>query len=236
MQIYFAFIRHGDYQQKANVPSAFQPYPLSEKGTTEALQCADKLLAFARQNDVVIDAVIDCSEMLRSWQTADVIGQALNKSGLSAPHSVQSFPALAERCVGSLANLDVDAITDIINRDPRFENVPKDWKSNSDYCLPVPGAESLMMAGERVAGHIQWRLQTIRSNDDSRDRLLKLVVVHGASLRHGAYRLGILAREQIHKLSMYHCEPMIFSVDDNDTWHLCQGNWKVRDKQQSFID
>jgi 2,3-bisphosphoglycerate-dependent phosphoglycerate mutase len=73
------------------------------------------------------------------------------------------FPELAERCLGALANLSVDAILAIVSGDPRFAPPPPNWKRNSDYRLPLLGCESLTEAGARVARHLRACAQPSRT-------------------------------------------------------------------------
>ena len=258
MTIHFAFIRHGDYNQLANVPSAYQPFPLNDTGINQARNCAVKLHALVNQYHLTIDPVIDCSPMLRGWQTAEVIREELSSLALlpSIEAKTLSFESLAERNVGSVANLTVSQIEEVIAADPRYQTPPKDWKSNSDYCLPFPGAESLLDAGKRVAAHIDRRLSEYNkcfedpNNAASKHSeskhltlstqqpILKLIIVHGASLRHAAHCLGILSKAEIHKLSMYHCEPVVFTAPETKmgSWKQLAGDWKVRNSKLENID
>ena len=114
--------------------------------------------------------------------------------------------ALAERGLGSAANLTIAAIEAVIREDPRFEEPPADWKSNSRFRLPLQGAESLLQAGERVAAHITRQMQVLARQ--TRPDTLKLFVGHGAAFRHAAYHMGIRTFEQIAQLSMYHAQPV----------------------------
>tara|TARA_B100000745_G_C20151739_1_gene394865 strand:- start:670 stop:1359 length:690 start_codon:yes stop_codon:yes gene_type:complete len=229
MTHYLAFIRHGSYQQQAHCPSAFQPYPLTSEGREQAKKCAASLLDMASQLSVAIAPQLHCSVLLRAWETASIIGAELHRS-LGHPPSLLSSEQLNERCVGSLANLTVQQIEQVLKDDPRFDSPPSGWKSNSDYRLPVPGAESLMDSGERVANYCR---QLVAS--DSHAESLQLVVGHGASMRHAAYLLGILSRSDISKLSMYHATPVVLKYDGK-IWKHVAGDWKVRAKHSALID
>ena len=114
-----ALVRHGDYAQLPDTPSAHQPFPLNTDGEQQAREAAALLRDACTRNGWRLESCIDSSRMLRAWQTARIIAFELADqvpSGLT----VTSFDALAERCVGAAANLSMAQIEDIIHRDPRF--------------------------------------------------------------------------------------------------------------------
>lgn len=226
---YAAFIRHGDYFQINGAPSAYQPFPLTEDGVVQAREAADELSALAQKHNFAFDPVINCSTLLRAWQTAEIIRQ--NLDGIAR---ISSFDALAERSVGAVANLDVHYIEEILEVDPRFEAPPQNWKSNSHYRLPFIGAESLMDAGKRVAEHIKKSLVQLKSDDGQ--KRLKLFVGHGAAFRHAAHHLGVLRFEEIERLSMYHAKPIVFEQLENDKWQHVAGHWKQRKTTEEYTD
>lgn len=204
----FAFARHSEYQQRHAAPSALQPFPLTQAGTD---LCRDRALEFAawvRQNGLRVQSVIS-STSLRAYQTAVIYAEKLGVDIIQTPE-------LCERSVGCLANLTVDEISQVIAQDPRHTELPNDWKSNSDYCLPVDGAESMRQAGHRVARCIQ----RIRSQKG-----FCLFVGHGASFRHAAVELGLLEPQQVSRLSMYHAQALAF---DHVATEPVYGHWKVR--------
>jgi 2,3-bisphosphoglycerate-dependent phosphoglycerate mutase len=121
-------------------------------------------------------------------------------------YSIQEYTELAERGVGSAANLSMQQITDIVQQDPRYANLPKGWKSDSHFCLPFQGAESLLDAGRRVANLLTVEMQALYQQ--SQRNQIKIFVGHGAAFRHAAYHLGLLQYEQIAQLSMFHCQPI----------------------------
>ena len=219
-----AFIRHGEYRQRQNVPSAFQPFSLTESGSQQAKGCADEIEKFLLEQNTKIHS-LHTSSLLRAWQTAEIIRQALK---VDVP--LQQTLQLAERCVGSVANLTVSEIEAVIAADPRYDKPPKNWKSDSYYCLPFPGAESLMQAGERVADYIN---KYLKSNVGQGG--LNIFVGHGASIRHAAFGLGILEFEQIAKLSMHHARPVFYKYEQGEWIHLA-GEWKVRHKKNGYTD
>ncbi len=220
-------IRHGDYRQQAGVPSAHQPYPLTEKGCAQALAAGRELAQILQQQSWQLVDEIDCSLQLRAWQTATLIAESLD-----FPCRVHSHPDLAERSLGSAANLNLAEIQQIVEDDPRFPSLPADWKSNSDFQLPLPGAESLMQAGRRVAAYLNQRMAELKPTGDS----LKLFVGHGASFRHAAHCLGVLERDDIAALSMYHARPVLLEYTANGRWQHIGGDWKVRGAEDSFRD
>ncbi len=130
-----------------------------------------------------------------------------------------------------MANLTAHQIEQLISDDPRFAAPPANWKSDSHYRLPVPGAESLMEAGLRVAHFLSDQSQQPCHHDE-----LILVVGHGASIRHAAHHLGILAFDEIATLSMYHATPVFVEQRADKQWQLIGGAWKVRSPKTEFTD
>ncbi len=235
-----ALIRHGDYHQLKDTPSAWQPFPLNESGKTHALSAAQKLRDTLTEQSWFLHPQCDSSQLLRAWQTARIICDSLTDQAFT-PHlkqvdtpTIDSFDALAERSVGSAANLTIAQIEDIIDHDPRFKSLPQDWKSNSYFCLPLQGAESLMESGKRVADHLLKKMSELQAS--VQQPTVKLFVGHGAAFRHAAYHLGILQFEQIAKLSMYHGQPVFIELLENGSWRHISGQWKVRGEKTSFTD
>lgn len=226
---YLAFIRHGDYHQIKDAPSAYQPFGLTETGFDQADEGAEILQSLMDKHGFTVDPVIHSSSLLRSWQTAETYRQ--NLDGIKR---ITTFDALAERGVGAVANLDIQTIEKILEDDPRYEVPPKNWKSNSYYRLPFIGAESLMEAGQRVAKHVRETVKNMAAPEGK--KVLKLCVGHGAAIRHAAYHLGVLKFEEIAKLSMYHATPVIFEVTKDDKWKHVAGKWKVRTPKEGFTD
>ena len=227
-----AIIRHGDYHQMQDAPSAHQPYPLNADGENHACEAAVIIDATLQQHNWSLCPEIDCSHMLRGWQTADIIADRLS-TRVAQQLRLQSFDELAERSVGCAANLTTGAIREIIKNDPRYRELPQDWKSNSEYCLPLQGAESLLEAGERVAGHL---LQRMSGLPDEGVDTLKLFVGHGAAFRHAAFHLGVLEYDQIARLSMYHGRPVLLEFPGDGSCMHIEGEWKVRSASSPYID
>ncbi|MCB1693912.1 MAG: histidine phosphatase family protein [Pseudomonadales bacterium] len=214
-----ALVRHADYKQPAGMPSAMLPYALTEDGVRQAHEGAERIGQFARENRLDIARVIDSSHMLRAWQTASIIGATL----LGEDCVVSEFDELAERSVGAVANMTVDEIERVMADDPRYEPPPANWKADSHYRLPFQGAESLMDAGVRVATHIERALRACIDGTGG----LKIIVGHGASIRHAALNLGLLSRDRVQALSMYHARP-VFVTKRDGKWEQVGGDWKVR--------
>lgn len=217
-----ALIRHGDYHQLADTPSAHQPFPLTARGRAQAEQACIKLQQQSEEQGWKIAQELHSSKLLRAWETADLIARHLGSE-----YRVLEYPELAERSMGSAANLSIQQIEEIVRKDPRFEDLPEDWKSNSHYCLPLQGAESLAQAGERVARHLSQSMQYLSQEADA--DTVRVFVGHGAAIRHAAYELGVLNFEEIAQLSMYHAEPVYIEYDKRG-WKHVAGNWKVRKK------
>lgn len=227
-----ALIRHGDYRQLADTPSAHQPFALNRRGREQAQAAVAGICDWLQQQQLQLDPVIDSSCLLRGWETAQILAEGLQDAGWAA--HVESFDDLAERGLGSAANLSTAQIREVIEQDPRYDSLPQDWKSNSHYCLPLQGAESLMMAGERVAAHLRRRMEGLKAEEGG-DRL-KLFVGHGAAFRHAAYCLDALAFEQIAALSMYHVQPVYLQYQPQDGWRHVGGDWKVRAAHSEYKD
>lgn len=221
-------IRHGDYQQLPDTPSAHQPFGLTNRGRQQAIDCVDRVLQMAEQHNWEIAPVMHSSNLLRAWQTASIL-----KQGLPAVNKIEGFDALAERGLGSAANLTVQQIEKVLQEDPRFEIPPADWKSNSHYCLPLQGAESLMDAGVRVAEHIRQAQLNAAEND--RDQM-QIIVGHGAAMRHAAHHLGVLEFKEIARLSMYHATPVAIAMDEHGKWQHVAGQWKLRTRSNRELD
>ena len=220
-----AFIRHGDYHQQAQTPSAWQPYPLNDDGRQQAQQCAHAIHAFLQSETWTLSPTVHCSVLLRAYQTAELMTHAWPDA---LPFHISSSPLLNERCVGSFANLSISAIEEICSNDPRYGALPENWKSRSDFCLPAPGAESLIQAGQRVAHYIQQLV------DNAADNSMHLIVGHGAALRHAAYHFGVLAMEDLARLSMHHAQAVYLQYSQ-EQWSHYAGDWKIR-QQQAAID
>lgn len=227
-----AIIRHGDYFQTPGAPSAHQPYPLNADGKNHAREAAASVDVFLQQHNCLLAPAIDCSQMLRGWQTAQIIADNLTTEA-TQQRRLQSFDELAERSVGCAANLTAEQIREIIKNDPRYPELPQDWKSNSEFCLPLQGAESLLDAGERVAGHLLRRISELP--DEGADTL-KLFVGHGAAFRHAAFHLGVLEYDQIKRLSMYHGRPVFLELLDDGSWQHIEGDWKIRSVNSQYKD
>ena len=216
-----ALLRHGDYRQLPETPSALQPFPLTDKGREQARRAAGALLQMAREMRCSIDTELHSSRLLRAWESATLIAE-----NLQGDYAIQSFDALAERSMGSAANLTVSQIETVVREDPRFEELPPDWKSSSHFCLPLQGAESLAEAGQRVAGHLVETMQQLakRAQQDT----LKVFVGHGAAMRHAAWQLGVLELSDVARLSMFHAQPVCLEYAGT-VWRHVAGDWKVRD-------
>ena len=227
-----ALIRHGDYQQLPETPSAHQPYPLNSEGETQAQAGAQGLHDMIVRNDWILVSSIDSSRMLRAWQTAMIFADRLSRLTSATLH-VESYDELAERGVGCLANLTTAQIETVLHQDPRVSDLPADWKADSHYRLPLQGAESLLEAGERVAGHLSQSMAALPPDDHDR---VKIFTGHGAAFRHAAYHMGVLGIEQLRQLSMHHCRPVLIEYLTGGQWCHVEGDWKLRSGYSEFTD
>lgn len=237
---YIALVRHGAYHQREDAPSARQPFALTDAGLAQARTCGAELAKMATEHDLAIAPVIHCSKQLRAWQTAAEIAETLRAAGHDIDQPRETS-ALAERGLGSAANLTVAEIEAVLDADPRYPAPPAGWKSDSDYCLPLEGAESLMQAGERVAGYLREIAQTGEKRGEKRGATtggnqLNIVVGHGASIRHACHHLGLMTRDEIAQLSMFHARPLLLCYSPHDKWRHLAGAWKVRAPKEDPID
>jgi len=227
-----ALVRHGDYHQLPDTPSAHQPWPLNSAGETQAQEGVQLLHDMIVRNDWTLLPSIDSSRLLRAWQTAVIFADGLGGLAASMPQ-IESYDELAERSVGCLANLTSAQIEMVLHQDPRVSDPPADWKADSHYRLPLQGAESLLEAGERVASHLSQSMAALPSEDQDR---VKIFIGHGAAFRHAAYHLGVLEFGQIRQLSMFHCQPVVLEYLPDGHWHHIAGEWKVRSEDSRFTD
>lgn len=234
-RLFAALVRHGDYHQLEDTPSAHQPFALNSDGEGHARRAAKLLSEFLGQQGCSLLPVFNTSRMLRAWQTARIMANELELEGL-VPSTIQlqSFDELAERGVGAAANLTRKQIEEVVRQDPRFNDLPKDWKANSHVQLPFQGAESLMQSGHRVATYlirVMSELAPMAETDS-----LKVFVGHGASIRHAAYHLGVMDYDEVRKFSMSHGKPVILEYIADDYWKHVAGEWKIRARYKDRID
>lgn len=220
-------VRHGDYQQLAGAPSAWQPFGLTGDGVAQARHAAKLISDMLNDSGWQLHPVIHCSNLLRAWQTARLIADEL-QCGMQ----LAGFDALAERGVGSAANLTVEQIEQVLNEDPRYEVPPPGWKSDRHYRLPFAGAESLYEAGQRVAAHLEKSLATLATTPGVIKAML--FVGHGAAMRHAACQLGALSPQQVPQLSMYHAMPIALQRQSACPWRHVGGQWKQRRGQEAM--
>lgn len=214
-------IRHGRYHQLPDTPSAHQPFALTRAGTGDATRGAALVDAMASAHGWDIHPVIHTSNLLRAWQTASILEASL--PGVEALHGAD---ALAERSVGLAANLRMDQIEQVLRDDPRHAPAPPGWKSRSDYRLPLAGAESLLDAGERVAGHLRRTMASLSPHPGR--ATMVLFVGHGAAFRHAAVHLGALELDEVATVSMFHAVPVALAAPAHGAWSRVAGAWKPR--------
>lgn len=226
-----ALVRHAAYHQLSDVPSALQPFPLTDKGIKQAKQSALEMKVFLQKNQWQLDTELHSSTLLRAWQTAEVFSESL-QSTAENELTIKCFDGLVERSVGAVANLSVQQIENLVNQDPRYESLPRNWKSNSQFKLPFIGAESLLEAGQRVAKHVRQSIADIQLDVDC----VKLFFGHGAAFRHAAYELGVIDFQQVAHLSMHHSQPIYLECFADGTWQHIAGEWKLRSKHSTHQD
>jgi 2,3-bisphosphoglycerate-dependent phosphoglycerate mutase len=220
-----ALLRHGAYDQPKNVPGAHNPHPLTPEGEDQARAAATRLIASAEGFGCSLHAEIDTSDLLRAWGTARVIADSLTDL-LGREFRLIEVPALRERGLGSAGNLTLEQIDRVIQRDPRYAALPRDWRSRSEFRLPLPGAESLLEAGARTAEYLVGRLDALQG--ELTTDTLKIFVGHGGSIRHAAVRLGMLEVDQAREVSMEYCQPVFWEKTADRSWRHIAGDWKKR--------
>ncbi|PRP96942.1 histidine phosphatase family protein [Enhygromyxa salina] len=225
-RIVAALVRHGDYHQPDQVPSAQLPHPLTERGVGQARTLGQTLHEECGALGLTLDPVLDCSTLLRASQTASLAAEVLGRLDPARSFTIAEFLELGERSVGAGANLTVGAIAEAIKADPRYPELPAGWKAHPRFRLPLAGAESLMMAGARVAAHIEGRIHQLRTTPGP--DVLKVFISHGGALRHAAVCMGALALDDVPGLSMYHCGHVLMEHSEPDRWRQIGGAWKVR--------
>ena len=224
--ISLALIRHGDYEQRPNTPSAHQPWPLNADGRQQALECAEQLNQISEQLKLPLSANWFSSPLARAQETARIIRESLMNDA-----SIELCDDLMERGLGVANNLTIDEIETCLKSLNLLEQTPPDWKSNSHFQLPLPGTESLMDAGIRVSQRLLSIAQDIKNQG-----AIVPVIGHGAAFRHAAYHLGVLQFEDLKKYSMHFARPVVISQNQKGEWTHSTGEWKVRQQLTEFTD
>jgi len=219
-------LRHGDYHQLVDTPSAHQPFGLNHRGREQAGEAVGRIMQMIDRQGWTLHTEVHSSSLLRAWETAQIV-----VDGLAACQRIVETDRLTERCVGSGANLNLTQIADALLQDPRRDPLPSGWKSDSHFRLPFVGAESLMESGQRVASYLTETMTGVVESNQA-----VLFFGHGASLRHAAHHLGILPFERIAELSMYHALPVALSVSSDGRWRHVAGEWKNRLVESKQMD
>lgn len=213
-----AFVRHGDFDRPENTASAHSPRALSQLGHAQARAAAVRIAGLCRDHGLTIDERIEASQLLRAWQTAMVLASELTPETGRTHHVIQR-DELIERGLGSAANLTFAEITELLGADPRLGPLPEGWRRMPEFRLPVPGAESLMQAGARVAARVAASIDSI-PDDDPRD-VARLFVAHSGCLRHAAVVLGAVDVRHVAGLSMDFLGCVLLEKKPNGDWvHL----------------
>jgi len=220
-----AFVRHGHFDRPEGVASAHSLFPLSATGREQARNAADPILECCEELGLEIDPRIEASQLLRSWETANLIAEAL-ASRTGQRFHVVARNELVERGLGSCANMTFDRIHEMLAADPRLAPLPEGWRRMPEFRLPVQGAESLMQAGARTATRVATSLESIRA-EDARD-VMRLFVAHSGCLRHAAVQLGALDVRVVAGLSMDFAQSVYVEKLPNGDWVHVAGQFKKR--------
>jgi 2,3-bisphosphoglycerate-dependent phosphoglycerate mutase len=179
----------------------------------------------AEELGLELDPIIEASQLLRAWQTAELLAEEL-EARTGRHFIVGERIELVERSLGSCANLRFDQIAKRLAKDPRLGPLPHGWRRIPSFRLPVPGAESLMQAGARAAMRIADSLAAI-TDEDPRD-VIRLFVAHGGCLRHAAVQLGALDVRAVSELTMEHAQCVLVEKNPRGDWVHAAGEWKKR--------
>jgi 2,3-bisphosphoglycerate-dependent phosphoglycerate mutase len=216
-------IRHGHFDRPDDVASAHSLFPLSEHGRDQARHAADPILEFCDELGLELDPRIEASQLLRAWETANLIATSLATRTGKRFHVLQR-DELVERSLGSCANMTFDSIRAMLAEDPRLGLLPDGWRRMPEFRLPVQGAESLMQAGARTATRIATSLDSIPA-EDPRD-LMRLFVAHSGCLRHAVVQLGALDVRVVSGLSMGFTQAALLEKLPNGDWVHIAGQFR----------
>lgn len=233
IRVFAVLMRHAQFERPPGVPSARSPRPLTPEGERVAAESARRVLQLAIELDGAIDPTLDASPLLRAWQSAQILSDAL-EARTGDRFRVDERPALMERGLGSAANLTLDEIEQVVARDPRYPSLHEGWRRDPGFRLPLPGAESLVESGRRAAGRIRAATEKVAARAGR--NTLKLFVAHGGCLRHAAVELGALALEAAPRLSMDYCEPVVLERRADGSWPHVAGQWKKRLRNAGGMD
>ena len=220
-----AFIRHGHFDRPEGVASAHSLYPLSQRGRDQARKVADLILATSEEMGLELGPRIESSQLLRAWQTANLIAESLTARTDKRFHVVQR-DELIERGLGSCANMSFDEIRATLAADPRLRPLPEGWRRLPEFRLPVQGAESLMQAGARTATQVVTSLNSIPA-EDPRD-WMRLFVAHSGCLRHATVQLGALDVRMVAGLSMDFAQVVFIEKLPSGDWVQIAGQFRKR--------
>jgi 2,3-bisphosphoglycerate-dependent phosphoglycerate mutase len=217
-------IRHADFDRPEETASAHQLLPLSPLGREQARAGALPILELCETLGLELDPRIESSQLLRAWQTAQIIAEELGaRTGID--FEIVERVELAERGIGSCTNLRFERIRELLEQDPRLDPLPDGWRRMPDFRLPVLGAESLMDAGRRAAHCIETSLGEI-PKDEPRD-VLRLFVAHGGCLRHAAVCLGTLELGEVSNRTMDFAQCILVERLEGE-WRQIAGEWKKK--------
>jgi 2,3-bisphosphoglycerate-dependent phosphoglycerate mutase len=218
-----AFVRHGHFDRPEATASAHSLYPLSAQGRVQAKQAVGPILELCADLGLEVDSRIEASQLLRAWETANLVAESLAERTGREFHVIQR-DELIERGLGSATNLTFDRIEALLRSDPRQAQLPQGWRRMPEFRLPVQGAESLMQAGARVAARVAASLDAI-PEDDPRD-LARLFVAHSGCLRHAAVALGALDVRVVPGLSMDFAQTVMIEKLPSGDWVHVGGQFR----------
>ena len=216
-------VRHGHFDRPEDTASAHSLLPLSETGHAQAEAAARVIAGRCAEHGLAIDKRIEASQLLRAWQTANVLSEQLTQYTDTKHHVIQR-DELIERGLGSAANLTFTRIGELVAADSRLGPLPEGWRRTPEFRLPFPGAESLMDAGKRVAGRIETSMDSISDEDPS--DIARLFVAHSGCLRHASVVLGALDVRLVSGLSMDFVQAILLEKLPDGSWVQLAGEFQ----------
>jgi len=221
-------VRHGHFDRPDQTASAQSLFPLSATGQDQARRAVDPILDYCEELGLELDSRLESSQLLRAWETANLIAEALTARTGRRFHVLQR-DELIERGLGSCANMTFGAIGEMLGQDPRLGPLPENWRRLPEFRLPVQGSESLMQAGARAAARIATSLDSIPA-EDPRD-VMRLFVAHSGCLRHAAVALGAIDVRVVPELSMDFAQTVLVEKLPRGDWVHIAGEFRKQLRQ-----
>lgn len=192
---------------------------LNPLGEQQAKTCAEDLIRYCRQHELLINEEIHTAPSLKAYQTAHILAHEISQG--QEHLEVLECEQLSERKLGEATNLSLDEIEQILKLDPRTQSPSRGWEHNSWYKLPFSGAESLMEAGLRVAAHLQKCTEELHFGP----KRCQVVIADSNAICHAASCLGLIQSKDIPQRKLAPCAPLFLHRRHRGHWELISGQW-----------